>query len=362
MIYLSNFKAHYLALCAAALLAGCGGGGGGGQESASDTGGRIAAVQGAVVDLNNTTLATAVVANSAESVNYANGLSVDLDGFTRFVSGVQGQSPVGAKVSAVQVGQLLARRLQQAPVLGVARAAQPQTENCDDGGTLQVTAQQAQADTLTAGDSFTLTATNCVMNTAAGQMALRGQMRMDVAAGSSANGSLSNLTLDFRMTPLVVSSDGVELGMDGGFRIGMDSSAEVVSLASLADLPHLTYRAVIAGKEEKTTLSYFLLDMTLATLSGKATVSTTQGFASPAQYSWKTTRPISVRYDDVLTDGQIEIWSGTASTILRLTFGQTCNTASMTSNPNTCVLYERVSNGGNFSESQTYTWEQFENL
>ncbi len=359
MIYLSNFKTHYLALCAAALLAACGGGGGGGQESASDTGGRIAAVQGAVVDLNNPTLATAVVANSAESVNYANGLSVDLDGFTGFVSGVQGQSPVGAKVSAVKVGQLLARRLQQAPALGVARAAETQTQNCDAGGTLQVTAQQAQADTLTAGDSFTLTATNCVVNTAAGQMALRGQMRMDVAAGSSAYGSLANLTLDFRMTPLVVSSDGVELGMDGGFRIGMDSSGEVVSLASLADLPHLTYRAVIAGKEEKTTLSYFLLDMTSATLSGKATVSTTQGFASPAQYSWETTQPISVADTGVFTSGQILIWSGTASTRLRLSFGPVCSTLSAYNN---CVLYERASDGVNFSVVQPYTWQQFLDL
>lgn len=351
MKFVHRFKTLFVLACCSGGLVACGGGGGGGPAPAGSD--RIAPLTGSTVDLSDSAVAAQVVADAADNVNGIDNLTGNLSSYTGLLTGIQAQTT--PRVSAASVGAVLAKKVLQSPAAGIAKGAQSQTESCDAGGTLEVTARQAQANSLHAGDSFTIVATNCVMNLNGTLVTMRGQMRMDVLAGSSMGATLVNMTLGLQMTPVMVTVGSDLVGMDGGFRLQFGGVEEDVTLSTLPELPYFTTRAVSGGQEQKSTFTNFSVS-TYISLSGTATVSSAAHFASPVQYSWSTTQPLYTNPSGQFSSGQLVITSGPAAAALRLTFGQSC------SNTTTCVLHESAPDASSYTAVKTYSWAEFSSL
>jgi len=343
-------------LYAASALVACGGGD---SSSATSSFERIAPLVGTAANLADSNIADSVVTDASHSLSAAQNLTASGDLFNTLVAGVASQSTSAAKphLSAGALGQALAQTISQGASDQVLTAAQTETATCPGGGTLQISGQQASAGSLNQDDNFDVTATQCIMTFNSQTWQIHGQMRMRVAAGQNVNPTnLAAVTLNFEMTPLVLTMQGSgdQVGLDGGFQIRYDTQ-QTYRWSSLSSMPDLTLHELMNGEDVKGTLNNFFYDVHNGTMLGNATVNTNRKFSSPVQYRWSVLEALSFLPIDEIAAGTVLITSDAGGSQLRLRFGQPCTGSTSTN----CVAYEKSSDGSTFEWVRLYTWSEF---
>ena len=355
-----------------AMLGACGGGGGNATSSVE----RLSAVEGVAVDLSDESKASKVAANTVDTTNTSIGLGQTGSSFSGIV-GIQNGSGTGpVRKSWSEIGtRLVTIAIEQAALQGQAISAATRSENCSNGGTLSVNYTQQNSNWLNTGDRFSLSAQNCSLTVDGETVFMNGVMNLSVLSGSNVSPSnLTGVTLGFEMLPLALefsdSSGSLQGTVDGGFKIRFVSSS-AYQLTLMNGYKSLTQAYTVNGTSIRETLSDFDFTVTDANattsyLSGKATLDTTRINALGAtRYSWATADNTPLAYNswtDSITGGVVLLASQANSSRVRLSFGQSCESTSQSTNTYTCVLMEKDSGTGTFVTVNTYTWSQFSNL
>lgn len=169
--------ARTAAVCVAALLlAACGGGGGDAAPAEQPAAG----VQAVAITTSNQK------AVAADALDTATNISAASAG-TSFVTGAQVQGDAGATLgSPAQLAAAARTFVSMAPkgpatVTGV---AVNESVNCALGGTISMTGDLAGGNAIVAGDTLTLTASNCKTTVEGVTTTMNGSMTLRVASGS----------------------------------------------------------------------------------------------------------------------------------------------------------------------------------
>jgi hypothetical protein len=199
----------------ALLLAACGGGGGGGGGTAATTTTTTTASQLVITDSN----AQAVAAEVLETSTNIDAAQIG----TGIVTAVQVETggPSNAVLLAAVARDLLSKST--GPALATGATV---TRNCQFGGTLVVTDTSASATVATAGDQFSVVATNCLdpLGNTGTQVLLNGTMTLTVQSGSFDSSSSTfpkNVTLRLVATNFSVTQGGVKSTSNGDLTIGI---------------------------------------------------------------------------------------------------------------------------------------------
>lgn len=344
-------------LAIVAALAACGGGGSSSPSASSD---RIAPIVGATADLGDDTVAQQVLTDASGSIAYARDVSGLGGTYTSLLTGVSSQS-THSKLSAQTLATLLIRTATANTNATAAAATSSQTTSCSEGGTLKVSASQAQAYLMNAGDQFELTATECRTSFEGQTIRMHGQLKMRVIEGSNLDPSfLRDSTVGFEITPFVITlvADGTEVGLDGGFSIHYNSYGYADSFMSLDSAPSLTTRVISNAQSKTETISNFSYRLNQNAMSGQATVNSNRTLPNPVLYQWSVPSSSVLVYglDGRVNSGTAFITSGTGPTMLRLKFD--CSVASR----NDCISLEKSIDGVNYQTIRTYTMDEFEQL
>lgn len=328
------------------------------------------------MDLSDESKASKVAANTVDTTNSSIGLGQTGSSFSGIV-GIQNGSGTGpVRKNWSEIGtRLVTIAIEQAALQGQAISAATRSENCSNGGTLSVNYTQQNSNWLNTGDRFSLSAQNCSLTVDGETVFMNGVMNLSVLSGSNVSPSnLTGVTLGFEMLPLALefsdSSGSLQGTVDGGFKIRFVSSS-AYQLTLMNGYKSLTQAYTVNGTSIRETLSDFDFTVTDANattsyLSGKATLDTTRINALGAtRYSWATADNTPLAYNswtDSITGGVVLLASQANSSRVRLSFGQSCESTSQSTNTYTCVLMEKDSGTGTFVTVNTYTWSQFSNL
>jgi hypothetical protein len=183
----------------AAVLAACGGGGGGGITSTP-----------AEITAGNAEPITAEVLRSIDIAATLGPVSTDATiGSGGGAGGAQAQRLAGSS----------RRSIQRATTL---EAFGPDTFSCDEGGTVRISGDIADFDTLSAGDVINATFTNC--NDGVGDV-ISGGLRLVVvqAVVVDIDLGLFDATFDATFTNLRITTDGETFAGDGTARLAIDT-------------------------------------------------------------------------------------------------------------------------------------------
>jgi hypothetical protein len=201
------------------VVAGCGGGGGGGGTT--DTGPTLA-----ITIENGEAAATAVATGVMTMFEISEGTVGPI------------LEPTAGNVPVLQnIGELHAT-LAQAPV--------QDTEICDVSGTISLSGNLADPNTLTAGDTVTLVFDNCDDGDG---FVIDGRLALTVAAiQGDVFSDVFLLTLNMELTDLTVTSEGESSSGDGRLTYTLDTLAYPAALTTLSG----TELSVVAAGESVT--------------------------------------------------------------------------------------------------------------
>lgn len=187
-----------LVAAGAAGLVACGGGGGGGITSAP-----------AEITAGNAELITAEVLRSIDIAATLGPVSTDATIGSSGSGGAQAQRLAGSS----------RRSIQRATTL---EAFGPDTFDCDASGTVRISGDIADFDTLTAGDVINATFTNC--NDGVGDV-INGGLRLVVvqAVVDNIDLGLFDVTFDATFTNLRITADGDTFTGNGTARLAIDT-------------------------------------------------------------------------------------------------------------------------------------------
>jgi len=197
-----------LIIAAGLAVAACGGGGGGGGGGTST--GTVSAATASITSAN----AVTVAGTTTDAALF----STEFDELANL--GILG-SPGGVAVVQSAAGSSVTLAKQTASLQAV--SVGPEVENCTFGGTLTISATIENPETLSAGDTFSLSYANC-----------------DFGEGMVANGSIGftvtsfqgdlvgndfDLGFDLRINGFSMVEAAESVSMDGDFSMSLDSTA-----------------------------------------------------------------------------------------------------------------------------------------
>lgn len=277
-----------LSLASLGFLAACGGGGGGGGTGSTPI--NSAPPQVAITEAN----AKPVAANAMDS---AQNLSAAQSG--SLVTGVEVQADGGAGYAfalsdAARV--LGARAAARIPALATA-ATIDTTEPCTFGGTARLTGTVANPNVLSAGDTITVSATNCVENVGGVTSTMNGSMTIGIASGTIGSTLPLHVVMNLTLNNLTIASGGVTTAGTGDIRLDLTVNSSV-SESMVASGTSLSNSVTSAGVTRTTTLKNYSQTVTLngttATSALSATVqsNSTRLGTTGGSYTVTTTTPV----------------------------------------------------------------------
>lgn len=309
-----------MGLAAAALLSACGGGGGGGGTAAGGTGNAPAAVQ---ITQDN---AKPVGADASGTVQNTSAVQ----GTAGLVAGVQVQGGGGAQVPSTLVLAEIVRTLgigSAGAALPVGVTVPPTTEACPNGGTITVSGTVASDTSLNAGDSLSVSASNCGAVVAGQAATISGSLSFGVNSGSMTPSVYPfHIVMAMVATDLSVTSGGITHTSNGDVMLDWRATAAAAQTmtatgASLANgstesgaLRTTTWR----DYTQVTTLNNTLFTGTLA-----GGVESNNPRLGSAGGSYTVTTPAAVQWDAATgtpSAGVIRV-VGAGNSALRITFG-----------------------------------------
>lgn len=328
-------KCHHLLSAVASLtvLSACGGGGG------SPGGAGTPPVQ-------TSTLSTITAANAPRAAGnaYAASMSVSMSSssLTDILTGVSVAQPAIGTVAPVLT---LVRRARTAPQL---LAGVTTSENCAGGGSVTVDATVRNPQTISNGDTMTLTARNCVEDgeTLDGIMAIT----FSNMSGDIVNTTVYGATLDTRFTNFNISDAGTRIGINGDMKIvinqtGATSNTVTISGQSLQTSAQQGSAAAI----NRTLTAYAMTGSTQgSTTTGAAnfTLSGNSGALGPFSYTVKNLQPF-VSSGSAMPNSGALIVNGAASSV----------TATVVAN-GVRLDFSAASNG-TITQTSTLSWTEF---
>lgn len=244
-------KRHRLLSVIASLTALSACGGGGGSPGTSGT-----------PPVQNSTLSTitSAAAPRAASNAYAATMSVSMSSssLTDILTGVSVNA--GPTLSTVSPVLTLVRRARSTPQL---LAGVTTSENCSGGGSVTVDATLRSQQTISNGDTITLTAKNCVEDgeTLDGTMAIT----FSNMSGDIVNTWVYGATMDTRFTSFNISDASIKVGINGDMKIVINQTSATSNTVT------------ISGQSLQTTAQQGSAAAIGRTLTGYAMTGSTQG-------------------------------------------------------------------------------------
>lgn len=284
------------ALFTAVVLAACGGGGGGGGAGAGGLGG--GSPQSLTIAESNAKPVSANALEAAQTTSATSGATGPL--------GVQVDADANAGASSLQaiaeVARLAAAKSLGGSSLAVGVVLSPTTESCDLGGTLTVSGNIASSAGLSAGDSLSISTSNCAMNVGATTAVMNGSMTLNVVSGSLplfTSGSF-HVVLAVTATNLSLASGGVTVVSTGDTRLDWAASS-ATSQTLVASGSSMSSRTTISGATHTTTIRNFSQSVTISggTYTGTlaATVETDSARIGAGTVTYTISTPTPVQWN-----------------------------------------------------------------
>lgn len=254
-----GFRIRAMALVSAALLGACGGGGGGGTSAP------VAATPQAVAITE--TNAKPVGANAMDSAQ-----STAASGSTSLLTGVQvdAQGPVAQPVllAVAEMARVAAGSAGAAAAALPVGVAISQTVNCPLGGSMTVSGNVSGGTALVAGDSITISASNCQESVGGVTTVLSGGMSMTMQSGSIGSSPSFQAVLAVTMSNLSVQTGGLTIVASGDVRLEWNASSSTVQTLK-ATGTSMSSRQTAAGVTRTSTLKNYtqILSINGSTLS-----------------------------------------------------------------------------------------------
>lgn len=297
---------QFLVLVPALLLAACGGGGGGGGDGGST------ATALTITNSNSQAVAAEAVEVSGSYESASAGSSL--------VTGVQ----VGS-ASATASPVLLARAVRalvpllpqsSAQATGVTGTA---TASCSTSGSVTVTASASGSGTLTAGDSFQITASNCTQGTGADAVTLNGSLSISVVSGSYDPASSvypRTVTLRIVTSSFSVTGGGETVVSTGDLTMTLTESSSTDTSVSLS----ATSTSYVIGGHTVRVVNYTSqvtesAGGTTVQVSGSVESNNSRFGGGLVSYQIATITPFTVDATGAYTAGSIKV-TGNASALL----------------------------------------------
>lgn len=302
---------HYAlsAVLGISMLAGCGGGGGGGGGGGSG-GGSPTAV--AITESS----ATAVSAHALENVQSTSAT----EGGGGLLTGVQVQTG-GTPTYAASVRALTKLvQPQQAAATGVAFN---ETVPCDIAGTVTYSGNVSGGDSLVAGDTITMTGSNCQMNIEGTIATMNGSFSMTVISGSIGDTLPFHIVLATTASNFSVSAGGEIEVFNGDMQLDWTAATatdETLVATGTSFSNRLTAGAVSftsTWKNYTQSLAYDGSTVTSALSGTVETTSTKLGSSTGSSYEISTPTPLmwnSTTGD--ITAGQVRVVGASNSALL----------------------------------------------
>ena len=300
-------RTFLLALASTLALSACGGGSDGGSSAGT---------------LQTSTLSPITAASSNRVASNAYSASASISGASSSLTDVlTGVSIGGAKVSTVS------------PVLGLVKHVLGQgapglltgvsySESCSGGGTVSVSANLSNPQTISNGDSMTMTATNCVEvgSTLNGAMSIT----FSNISGDLVNSSTWAATFDARFDGFSVSSGTETDTLNGDMKIAFTQQSAISNSLTLSG-KFLQMKEQQAGATVATrTLSdYSLTGSTFgSTVTSAASFAISGNTSALGQFAYvvKTTQPF-VSYSSAMPATGSLIVSGAGSSVTLTALG-----------------------------------------
>jgi hypothetical protein len=330
-------RTFFLAIASTLVLGACGGGGG-------DTG---TAAGSSPVQTSALTPITAANANKTASNAYsANDLiSNSSSPATGILTGV---SIGGTGISAVSPVLTLVKR-------AVGQGSSPlltgvtMTDACSGGGSLSIDANLRNAQTISTGDSMTLTARNCVE----GGNNLNGTLTIAFSgvSGDLVNSSTGAATLDTRFTSFSVASGNETASINGDMKIALNLTSATSSSVTISGKSLQTTEQQSGAAVASLTLSdYSLTGSTNGMTTTSAASFTLSGNANSLgqfAYTVKNIQPF-VRIGTAMPSSGSLIVNGAASSV------------TLTAVSASSVRLDYSAKGdGTITQSTTLSWSEF---
>ncbi|HEX9171153.1 MAG TPA: hypothetical protein VF861_00665 [Telluria sp.] len=322
----------FLIMGSALVLSACGGGGSGATESAP----------GPVSTLSTVTAGNA---NKVASNAYA-ASSVISDSSSSLTDVLTGVSIGGASISTVSPVLKLVKHARGAPQLltGVTIS-----ESCSGGGTVTIDATIRNQQTISDGDTMTVTANNCVEDgsTMNGAMAIT----FSGMSGDILNTWTFGATMDTRFTNFSVASGSETLAVNGDMKIAINQTNSTTSSLTISGKSlQTTEQKAGTTIATRTLTDYSLTGSTLGTTITSAANFTLSGNTSTLgqfSYSVKNIQPFVSTGSAMPSSGSL-IVNGAASSVTVTVAG-----------PSGVRLDYSAKGDGVITQTTTQSWTEF---
>jgi hypothetical protein len=286
----TSFRAcTFATLALTFVLTACGGGGGGGGTPGGS------APQSVTITETNAKPVSANALEAAQTTSATSGATGPI--------GVQVDAGANAGVSTLQamaeVARLAAAKSLGGSSLPTGVVINPTTESCDFGGTTTVSGNIASSSGLAAGDSLSVSMSNCGVSIGGTMAVMNGAMTLNVVSGSLplfSTGSF-HIVLAVTTTNLSLATGGVTVVSTGDTRLDW-TAASATSQTLVASGASMSSRTTTSGVTHTTTLRNYTQSVTISgsTYTGTlaATVETDSSHIGAGTVTYTVSTPTPV--------------------------------------------------------------------
>lgn len=250
----------------ALLLAACGGGGGGDDAPPPPAG----ATPITLTSANSKAVAADAVENATNTEAADAGASL-VTGVQVEAGGSAGSGTGGLAAAAL----VLAGKASALPALATAVAVD-RTENCTGGGTLSMTGSVSGGSSLVAGDTLTMSASNCRESVGGVLQTLNGSMTISIMSGSFTNANLFpySITMAIVARNFGIASGGVTTTTDGDLLMVLSATSGTAQSTTLSGT-RLANSTTTSGGTRSATLKNYRQELTVGSTTVSSNVSGT---------------------------------------------------------------------------------------
>lgn len=338
----TRFARAALATLPALVLAACGGGGGGSEPASAPP-----EVQAVAINSTNQVAVAADALDSATNVSAANaGAS--------FVTGAQVQGDPGATVgSPAQLAAAARKFASMVPASSntVTGVAVNETVNCELGGTLTLSGDIAGGNAIVAGDTLTISASNCKATVDGATSTMNGSMTIRVVSGSVRTDTTVypiQVVMSLTARNFSIESGGITNKTNGDLQIDLKQQ-DAVSADMVLSGNELTNSVTSGTGTRSGTLKSYRQTLavagTLVSNSVSATVEATNGRLGTVSYQVSTPVGLTIN-NGTFEDGSLRV-AGQKSVLLMTVTA-----------PNTFKLELDADGNGTYESSKTVTLDE----
>ena len=347
-----RFTRFAMLVLPALVLAACGGGGGGGGGGGSSSNASTTTFTPTLAI--SSTNASSVAADGLDASTNAGAAQAGAN----LITGVQVDAGTPVMVPSLsEVALKLARMAAgKAPSLATGVAVN-ETDACTYGGTITITGNIASDTSVSAGDTISISASNCaeVIGNSTSVTTLNGAMAITVTAGTISDSAVypQNITMALTATSLSTSTLGVVDVSDGDMTIALQQISATAANATISGnsltntWTHGSVTRSVALKNYK--IAQGTNGTTVRSDVTATVVTTNPRVGSNQVYTVTTPTPI-VRDLAIVASGSLKVTGASSSLLLTVT------------TPNNFTLQVDANGDGTYESSSTVTMADLQGL